>query len=171
MATNVMLTFYYHHDAEDLRRLEKYYFCFCYGVPLIPALAFIFIQTESKGHMYGNATLWCWVSAEWDIYRIGMFYGPVWFIILATIAIYIRCGKDIYVKRQQCMCICIPFPKTFVPLKLPSGPHTNTRGSAKLSSTRSRPNANYPRSIFRTAIHTDSSRQAYRHHRVRKHGH
>lgn len=80
MALNVFLTFYYKFGAEQLRRLEKYYFICCYGVPLLPALAFLFVQKEGKGKMYGNATLWCWVSGEWDIFRIITFYGPVWYV-------------------------------------------------------------------------------------------
>jgi hypothetical protein len=78
MALNVMLTFYYHFGAEDLRRLEKYYFMCCYGIPLIPGLVFVFVQTPEKGHVYGNATLWCWIDAQWDVYRIAVFYAPVW---------------------------------------------------------------------------------------------
>ena len=78
MALNVYLTFYYKYGAAELRRLEKYYFLCCYGLPFIPALAYLFVTTEAKGHMYGNATLWCWVSSEWDIFRIATFYGPVW---------------------------------------------------------------------------------------------
>jgi hypothetical protein len=78
MALNVMLTFYYHFGAEDLRRLEKYYFMCCYGIPLSPGLVFVFVQTPEKGHVYGNATLWCWIDAQWDVYRIAVFYAPVW---------------------------------------------------------------------------------------------
>ena len=79
MALNVLLTFYYKFDADQLRRLEKYYFLCCYGLPFIPALAYLFVTTKEKGHMYGNATLWCWISSEWDIFRIVTFYGPVWY--------------------------------------------------------------------------------------------
>jgi hypothetical protein len=79
MALNVYLTFYYKFGADQLRRLEKYYFLACYGVPFVPALAYLFVTTQEKGHMYGNATLWCWISSEWDIFRIVTFYGPVWY--------------------------------------------------------------------------------------------
>jgi len=79
MACNVYLTFYYKFDAEKLRTMEKWYFLGCYGVPFIPALVYIFIDTN--GHrMYGNATLWCWVSGSYDYMRIATFYGPVWFV-------------------------------------------------------------------------------------------
>ncbi|KAI1656665.1 family A G protein-coupled receptor-like protein [Daldinia decipiens] len=101
MAFNVYLTFYYKFDAAKLRMMEKWYLLICYGVPFVPALTYVFVRTESSGRMYGNATLWCWVSSGWDIFRIVTFYGPVWVIILLTMAIYIRAGKDIYQKRKQ----------------------------------------------------------------------
>ena len=78
MAVNVYLTFYYKFDAQKLRKMEVPYLLLCYGIPFTVALTFIFIKTEDKGRMYGNAILWCWVSPEWDIFRIATFYGPVW---------------------------------------------------------------------------------------------
>jgi hypothetical protein len=78
MAINVYLTFYFKFDARDLRRMELPYVVFCYGVPFVVAFTYMFIWSPDKGHLYGNATLWCWVSSSWDIFRIGTFYGPVW---------------------------------------------------------------------------------------------
>jgi 4-hydroxybenzoate polyprenyltransferase len=78
MAVNVYLTFYHKFDAQRLRKMEPYYLGTCYGIPFVVALVFIFVSTPEKGRMYGNATLWCWVSSEWDIFRIATFYGPVW---------------------------------------------------------------------------------------------
>ncbi|KAI0536701.1 G-protein coupled receptor [Xylaria digitata] len=101
MAFNVYLTFYFKFDAEKLKRIEKYYLLICYGVPLPPALSFIFISTKSKGRIYGDAILWCWVGTSWDILRVATFYGPIWVVILATFFIYIRAGKEIYNKRRQ----------------------------------------------------------------------
>ncbi|KAI0117045.1 family A G protein-coupled receptor-like protein [Daldinia grandis] len=101
MAFNVYLTFYYKFDAARLRMMEKWYLLVCYGIPFVPALTYVFVRTEESGRMYGNATLWCWVSSKWDIFRIITFYGPVWVVILLTMAIYIRAGKDIYQKRKQ----------------------------------------------------------------------
>ncbi|KAG9239291.1 putative cyclic AMP receptor-like protein A [Amylocarpus encephaloides] len=101
MACNVWLTFYRKYDKTQLRNLEKYYIILCYGIPLIPAIAFLFVQTAGKGHMYGNATLWCWISTSYDAFRIGLFYGLVWFAIILTMIIYLRAGKDIWAKRKQ----------------------------------------------------------------------
>ncbi len=78
MAVNVYLTFYFKFDARQLRRMEIPYLVLCYGVPFIVALVLLFISTPEKGRMYGNATLWCWIAPAWDIYRIAIFYGPVW---------------------------------------------------------------------------------------------
>ncbi|KIH88630.1 hypothetical protein SPBR_06954 [Sporothrix brasiliensis 5110] len=101
MAVNVYLTFYYKFDAQKLRRMEIPYLICCYGIPFIVALTFVFVTNDRQGRMYGNATLWCWISSEWDIWRIAMFYGPVWVVILITIFIYIRAGREIYKKHKQ----------------------------------------------------------------------
>lgn len=50
----------------------------------------------ARGPIYGNAILWCWIGNEWEFLRLAAFYGPVWIIILFTIAIYIRCGIVIW---------------------------------------------------------------------------
>lgn len=78
MAVNVYLTFYFKFDARQLRRMEIPYLLLCYGTPFIVALVLLFVSTPEKGRMYGNATLWCWISPQWDIFRIAIFYGPVW---------------------------------------------------------------------------------------------
>ncbi|CAK7238492.1 hypothetical protein SEUCBS140593_010743 [Sporothrix eucalyptigena] len=101
MAVNVYLTFYYKFDAQKLRRMEIPYLVCCYGIPFVVALTFVFVTNPRQGHMYGNATLWCWISSEWDIWRIAMFYGPVWVVILITIFIYVRAGREIYKKHKQ----------------------------------------------------------------------
>ncbi|EEA21395.1 hypothetical protein EYB25_007339 [Talaromyces marneffei] len=100
MAFNVYLTFFHKYDATILRHLEWKYLVLCYGLPFIPSFAYFFIGSSSKGPVYGSATLWCWVSVEWDILRIAVFYGPVWFVILLTFAIYARVGIDIAQKRS-----------------------------------------------------------------------
>lgn len=78
MAINVYLTFYYKFDAERLRKMEVWYLIGCYGVPFVPAFIFIFVKNAQGQRIYGNATLWCWVSPDYDILRIATFYGPVW---------------------------------------------------------------------------------------------
>ena len=78
MAINVYLTFFYKFDAERLRGLEKYYLIINYGLPAIPAFTFLFIKGPSGNKAYGNAVLWCWLTNEFDAWRVILFYGPVW---------------------------------------------------------------------------------------------
>ncbi|KAI3573821.1 hypothetical protein IWW34DRAFT_886265 [Fusarium oxysporum f. sp. albedinis] len=101
MAINVYLTFYFKFDAQRLRKMEIPYLIGCYGVPFVPAVVYIFIKNKEGQRMYGNAMLWCWVSSEWDIWRIITFYGPVWLVIAVTFFIYIRAGNTIYQKRRE----------------------------------------------------------------------
>ncbi|KAK8058700.1 hypothetical protein PG994_009148 [Apiospora phragmitis] len=100
MAINVYLTFYFKFDAVRLRSMEIWYFLACYGIPFVPALTYIFVSNKDGIRMYGNATLWCWVSNTWDIFRIATFYGPVWVAISITFFIYLRAGGEIYKKRK-----------------------------------------------------------------------
>ena len=78
MAINVYLTFYHKFDAARLRRMELWYLLGCYGLPFVPAFTFIFVRNSQGQRIYGNATLWCWVSTDYDVLRIATFYGPVW---------------------------------------------------------------------------------------------
>lgn len=101
MAFNVYLTFYHKYDARKLRRMEVPYLLCCYGIPFIPAIVYIFLKNKDGYRAYGNATIWCWITTEWDIFRIATFYGPVWVVIFATFFIYIRAGRTIYEKHKQ----------------------------------------------------------------------
>lgn len=80
MAINVYLTFYFKFDAERLRKMEIPYLISCYGIPFVPALTYVFVTNGQGQRVYGNATLWCWVTPDWEIWRILTFYGPVWYV-------------------------------------------------------------------------------------------
>jgi len=55
-AVNVMLVFFFRFNAEQLRRLNVYYWIICYGIPSIPAI-FALIYRKNGEHMYGDATV------------------------------------------------------------------------------------------------------------------
>ncbi|CAG1967279.1 unnamed protein product [Fusarium graminearum] len=101
MSVNVYLAFYHRFDAQRLRRMELPYLLACYGVPFLPAFVFIFIKDENGFGVYGNAVQWCWIAPKWGNLRIATFYGPIWFVIIITLGIYIRSGGTIYRKRRQ----------------------------------------------------------------------
>lgn len=77
MAVNVYLTFYHKFDAEGLRKMEVPYLLICYGIPFVPAFTYLWVRSDMP-IIYGDATLWCWISDSWEVLRIATFYGPVW---------------------------------------------------------------------------------------------
>jgi hypothetical protein len=48
-----------------------------------------------------STQLWCWISIEWDFLRVAGFYGPLWLIILSTLAIYLAVGRIVFRWRRQ----------------------------------------------------------------------
>jgi hypothetical protein len=57
MACNVYLSFFKQYDASQLRGLEWRYLAACYGIPFVPGLIYVFINTPGRGHIYGNAVV------------------------------------------------------------------------------------------------------------------
>jgi hypothetical protein len=41
--------------VAELRRLEPYYFMIWYGLPMAASITFLFVQSESRGRVYGPA--------------------------------------------------------------------------------------------------------------------
>ncbi|KAL8871371.1 MAG: hypothetical protein Q9174_002780 [Haloplaca sp. 1 TL-2023] len=57
MAFNVYLAFFHKYRACQLRVLDKWYLLGCYGAAFIPALTFLFIETDLRGRIYGPAVV------------------------------------------------------------------------------------------------------------------
>lgn len=45
--------------------------------------------------------MWCWIVSEWDGFRMGFFYGPIWFLILLTFSIHLYAAKEITASRRR----------------------------------------------------------------------
>ncbi|KAB8069034.1 slime mold cyclic AMP receptor-domain-containing protein [Aspergillus leporis] len=100
MALNIYLTFYQGYSAKDLKKLEKWYFLLCYGLPLPLAITLLLIETEERGKIYGPALIWCSIREPWQFLRLVCFYGPVWLVAIVTFAIYAKTGYDIFHKYR-----------------------------------------------------------------------
>ncbi len=60
MACNVYLTFFKNRNAIELRKLEKWYFLFCYGFPLPAPLIYLILDHTKNRHgrrIFGPATV------------------------------------------------------------------------------------------------------------------
>lgn len=100
MAMNVYLTFFRKYDAKDLRSLEMRYVAINYGLFLLPALVYLIMDlSPMHPNIYGGAGLWCWVTSKHEWLRFAFFYIPVWVVILLTVGIYIRTGREIFRQR------------------------------------------------------------------------
>jgi len=101
MAINVYLVFFRGYTTESLRKLEVIYLLLGYGLSFIPALVFVFISTPSRGHFYGNAIIWCWITPKRDWARFVFLYGIVWIDILIAFVVYGMAAKVIWQKRRH----------------------------------------------------------------------
>lgn len=115
LGLNVFLTFNSHKFTVHLRKLEVFYCVACYGIPFFPALIYLVLDTRYGHEIYGDATvcqfcllsfhvanqtqIWCWVTEEHKWLRLGLFYAPVWVVILATMLMYAVVGKNIWMNR------------------------------------------------------------------------
>ncbi|KAL8710865.1 MAG: hypothetical protein Q9220_004669 [cf. Caloplaca sp. 1 TL-2023] len=101
MAINVYMTLFKKYSAQQLKTLEWRYHLMCYGLPFIVALVYLFIDTADRGKIYGDASLWCWISIRWVILRIALVYGPAWLAIFASFTLYVISGREIFKKRRE----------------------------------------------------------------------
>ncbi|KAK6340952.1 hypothetical protein TWF696_009265 [Orbilia brochopaga] len=101
MALNVYLTVNFKFSTSQLKKLEPYYVAFSFGMPLLSGLILMWVRAPGKGPIYGDATLWCWISEEYDVLRLAVFYAPVWLIILITLMLYVSAGKTVFKMRND----------------------------------------------------------------------
>ncbi|KAK3903706.1 hypothetical protein C8A05DRAFT_43091 [Staphylotrichum tortipilum] len=100
MAVNVYLIVHRSYDVEMLRRLEWKYMIIITVVTFIPAFVFLFIKSDDNGSMYGSVTLWCAIAPKWVIFRIVLYYVPIWSSIVVTIGLYLFVGIEIARRRR-----------------------------------------------------------------------
>lgn len=57
MSVNVYLALFRGWTAQRMRTQEWKYFVGCYGCALVPAIVYLFVQTEKRGRVYGPAVV------------------------------------------------------------------------------------------------------------------
>ncbi|KAL9102954.1 MAG: hypothetical protein Q9163_001941 [Psora crenata] len=109
MAFNVYLALFQQWTARRMRAQEWKYFAGCYGVSFVPALVYLFVDTEGRGKVYGHALLWCWITPEWDFLRIVTLYGIVWFALFFAFCIYCLAFIKVWRNRHDLSGFFNPF--------------------------------------------------------------
>lgn len=100
MAFNVLLTVRTKRNAQELKKIDFFGICFAFGAPFVPALVFLLWRPNGKT-VYGDATMWCWISKESDILRLVAFYVPIWVMILTSLVLFALSGKQILLVRKK----------------------------------------------------------------------
>ncbi|KAI5859578.1 hypothetical protein GGS23DRAFT_615980 [Durotheca rogersii] len=101
MAVNVYMVFFFSANPKSFLRYWWVYCCVCYGIPFIPALWLLFVQTSDGNHIYGNATIWCWIGEDSSNLRIYTYYLPIWVCIILSSCIYVAVGYHVFKQRNQ----------------------------------------------------------------------
>ncbi|CAK7237772.1 hypothetical protein SBRCBS47491_010125 [Sporothrix bragantina] len=101
MAFNVYLVFFHSANPTTFRRHLWMYCLVCFGLPMIPAIVCLYVQSASKGPIYGDATLWCWIGDSWNALRIYSYYIPIWVCIFFSAVIYVAVGYHVFHQRNQ----------------------------------------------------------------------
>ncbi|KFG86306.1 hypothetical protein MANI_026996 [Metarhizium anisopliae] len=107
MAIDVFLIVFRRYDGESLKRLEWKYMAVITSVTFIPAFAFLFIETEEKGPVYGSVAVSRSAYSDADtmmtdassIDRYGARFRQSGSMILISMVIYVLVGIEI-VKRK-----------------------------------------------------------------------
>lgn len=93
---NASLSVYYYlvivqgWKESQLQRIEWLLHC----IPLLWSLVSAIVGLTVRSDIYDNATLWCWVSADEQVFRWAAFYGPLWcnigIVTGMSLAVYIH---------------------------------------------------------------------------------
>ncbi|SPQ18475.1 5e9f199e-d259-43c8-855c-898ba664a14d [Thermothielavioides terrestris] len=100
MAVNVYMVFFMSYPPNDLHKHLWLYCLICFGIPAIPALICLFYAPNGQ-RIYGNATLWCWISDSYSQLRIFTYYLPIWACISLSAVIYVAVGYHVFRQRNQ----------------------------------------------------------------------
>ncbi|TDZ13749.1 Cyclic AMP receptor-like protein A [Colletotrichum spinosum] len=100
MAINVFLVFFASANPSSFREYLWVYCVVCFGGPFIPAICLLVIKPEGDD-IYGDATLWCWISGQYGALRIYTYYAPIWICIFGSAVVYFAVGYHVFHQRNQ----------------------------------------------------------------------
>ncbi|KAL2021364.1 hypothetical protein VTK56DRAFT_7229 [Thermocarpiscus australiensis] len=100
MAVNVYMVFFMGYPLNNFHKRLWLYCLVCFGIPALPALVCLFYAPNGQ-HIYGNATLWCWIDDTYNQLRIFTYYLPIWMCILLSAVIYVAVGYHVFHQRNQ----------------------------------------------------------------------
>ncbi|KAI8813581.1 hypothetical protein BJ742DRAFT_788819 [Cladochytrium replicatum] len=88
-------------NVTSLQSSEKYFHAVSWGVPVILSLVAYFLKHDGKGDVYGDATLWCWITGPYADYRLYFFYIWLWAIFLWNLGVYFFVGYVVMSSQRR----------------------------------------------------------------------
>jgi hypothetical protein len=101
MAINCVMVFFFNGKTHSIKKWGWLYCLICYGGPCIIAFSVLSLKNPGKTNVYGNAGLWCWITNDWNRYRIYTYYMLIWFCIASSMIIYIAIGVYVFRARNR----------------------------------------------------------------------
>ncbi|KAM5349774.1 hypothetical protein ACJ41O_006279 [Fusarium nematophilum] len=80
---------------------KSLYSLVCFGGPFATAFPLFFISTPSRGPVYGETFVWCWIRDEWADIRVFTSYIFVWACIIASVVLNSIVGYRIFRTRNE----------------------------------------------------------------------
>ncbi|KAH6854081.1 hypothetical protein B0I37DRAFT_21732 [Chaetomium sp. MPI-CAGE-AT-0009] len=100
MAVNVYMVFFMSYPPNRFHKHLWLYCLICFGIPAVPAVICL-IYAPNGEHIYGNATMWCWINDAYNQLRIFTYYLPIWTCIVLSSVIYVAVGYHVFHHRNQ----------------------------------------------------------------------
>ncbi|KAI8808837.1 hypothetical protein BJ742DRAFT_771618 [Cladochytrium replicatum] len=88
-------------NVASLQASEKYFHAASWGIPVILSLVAYFLKHDGKGDVYGDATLWCWITGPYADYRLYFFYIWLWAIFLWNLGVYFFVGYVVMSSQRR----------------------------------------------------------------------
>ncbi|KAI9218528.1 hypothetical protein BC828DRAFT_417226 [Blastocladiella britannica] len=96
LATNALLVFGWEMNVKDVYKLEPIYHVIGWGIPFVVVWIPLFLPATQDVPFYGDALLWCWISAAWAPYRLWLFFTVLWVVFLYMLIVYVYVGFKIH---------------------------------------------------------------------------
>ncbi|KAK9765251.1 hypothetical protein K7432_006564 [Basidiobolus ranarum] len=101
ISLNLVFILYMELGLEDVLKFEKYYVVICYSAGIVMAVVPLFIDSNDGKNLYGDATIWCWITGTHPYHQLAFLFIPLWIIFAFNLIIYLWVGRLIWQKSKD----------------------------------------------------------------------
>ncbi|KAK9722481.1 hypothetical protein K7432_002670 [Basidiobolus ranarum] len=101
ISLNLVFILFMELGLEDVLKFEKYYVVICYSVGVVFAVVPLFIHDSNGKNLYGDTTIWCWITSTHPYHQLAFLFLPLWIVFAFNAVIYIWVGRLIWQKAKS----------------------------------------------------------------------